>query len=334
MLHPIAFAETCASTNERNSFYSVTWLMRSWDIYIDIAASSLGQDTEEYLNTMAYHGLLPSHNLTTRNLSCLDHVVLKSPQPAVTLVIQSSVTDHNAVLVAIDSKSKHRAIKIISKLNYDELERHLLDCDFSSILTTKDPNIAADRLVDALSTAITSHTTSTSVARRQKIEKPWITPGLLRSIRNRDSMHKRLRITPDNEILKITYLRYRNYCNKLLKKIKGSYDTQLIRDAGTNSKQLWKAIKEISNTPKSQNGNQALLACQATAKESVDCVNLHFSNVGKQLAEAVLNQNSHNARLSRLGIVSLTRFHLKSKVTQYLQNLSYLETEDLMVPIK
>ncbi|KAL4703638.1 hypothetical protein ACJJTC_010755 [Scirpophaga incertulas] len=218
---------------------------------------------------------------------------------AVTLVIQSSVTDHNAVLVAIDSKSKHRAIKIISKLNYDELERHLLDCDFSSILTTKDPNIAADRLVDALGKAITSHTTSTSVARRQKIEKPWITPGLLRSIRDRDSMHKRLRITPDNEILKITYLRYRNYCNKLLKKIKGSYDTQLIRDAGTNSKQLWKAIKEISNTPKSQNGNQALLACQATPKESVHCVNLHFSNVGKQLAEAVLNQNSHNAHLSK-----------------------------------
>lgn len=43
------------------------------DININIRSLEPDSDIEEYLNTLAFHGLLPTHTLPTRNLSCLDH---------------------------------------------------------------------------------------------------------------------------------------------------------------------------------------------------------------------------------------------------------------------
>lgn len=40
-------------------------------------------------------------------------------------------------------------------------------------------------------------------------------------------MQKTLRRDPSNEILKITFNRYRNYCNNLLKKLKRKYQKEL-----------------------------------------------------------------------------------------------------------
>lgn len=50
--------------------------------------------------------------------------------------------------------------------------------------------------------------------------KPWISPGLMRCIENRHSIHRQLSLHPNNETLKVTCKRYRNYCNSLLKKLK------------------------------------------------------------------------------------------------------------------
>ncbi|KAL0829984.1 hypothetical protein ABMA28_003447 [Loxostege sticticalis] len=50
--------------------------------------------------------------------------------------------------------------------------------------------------------AMALHSNSHTLSRRRRILKPWITPGLLRCIRNRDGMHKKLKRDPNNNILR------------------------------------------------------------------------------------------------------------------------------------
>ena len=54
-------------------------------------------NTSNYLEALVYHGVLPAYELPTRGENCIDHVMLKSTCNSISLVLDSTVTDHNAV---------------------------------------------------------------------------------------------------------------------------------------------------------------------------------------------------------------------------------------------
>lgn len=76
------------------------------DINIPINSSKLDLSGERYLTIAASHGLLPAHTEVTRAISssCLDHVFLRTHLPAMTLVPQSTLTDHFPVLTQLGSR--------------------------------------------------------------------------------------------------------------------------------------------------------------------------------------------------------------------------------------
>lgn len=53
---------------------------------------------------MSFHGLLLAINTPTRERNCLDHVVLKTKLPAMTFYLQTTLTDHTAVLFRLKQK--------------------------------------------------------------------------------------------------------------------------------------------------------------------------------------------------------------------------------------
>ncbi|XP_026326060.1 uncharacterized protein LOC113234789 [Hyposmocoma kahamanoa] len=123
--------------------------------------------------------------------------------------------------------------------------------------------------------------------RSKFIIKPWITLGLLRCIRNRDLMHSKQRLLPNNETLKVTYKRYRNFCNKLLKKLKQQYERDQLNMVKNNSKKLWTTIKLVTNLNKQKECPHELLASGNSPISSTDVTNHFFASVGKHLAESI-----------------------------------------------
>lgn len=257
---------------------------------LDIDDQGLDTHSENYLNSMAFNGLLPAHTLPTRGPACLDHAFLRTVHRAKTIVVNSLVTDHDAVLVSIGTKLDKPPPQIINKINYKLLTITMEKIDFTSVHNSSDPNVATDLLIKILQSAIAANTVSFVPSRRKKTLKPWITQGLLRSIRNRDQMHKRLKLNPNNEILKTTFKRYRNFCNSLIKKVKSNYDRELLRSAGNNNKKLWTAIRDVTNMSKNRSNAHDLLRCKPTAEQSLNHVNSFFANVGKSLAEQILKE--------------------------------------------
>lgn len=270
------------------------------DININILPQNIDACANEYLDLIAFHGLLPAHTLPTREgKSCIDHVILKSKNMATTLVLNTTLTDHQAVLLVLQTKPDKICINShITKINYEGLGAELAKIDFDKVYGMNDVNCAMNYFVSSIQRAISMNSSPVKLSRRKKLVKPWLTPGLLRCLRNRDNMHKKLKQDPNNEILKTTYKRYRNYCNKILKNVKIAYEKDEINKAGKNTKQLWKAIKRATNSHKNLNPSIELLQPDLT-NESLNDVNEYFATIGEKLASkfnSVLENNDETAK--------------------------------------
>lgn len=256
------------------------------DLNIDIACFPCSNQTSDYLDLIASHGMLPAHTLPTRETACLDHVMLKTNLSAVTIVLQSSVTDHDPVLLCLRLKNlvKPRSLTA-SKTNFRTLDHAMNTTDFQPTYQLTDANEATDRLITTLIRLLNNHTFIVKLPSNQRLIKPWMTTGILRCIRNRDAMHYKLKQTPNNSVLSITYKRYRNYCSKILKKLKRDYDRTELSEAANDSKKIWKIIKRVTHTEKQNTPNTDLLAHSTSPQLSVDRVNEFFANVGRNLAQ-------------------------------------------------
>lgn len=258
------------------------------DININIA--DLNQNTANYLDILTYAGMVPSYFTATRGNSCLDHTVLKTRLPTLTFLLQSSVSDHEAILLCTKIKNitdLKRNITFNTKVNMKTLIRDSAFMNFTAVYEAKNVDCATNIFINYTQKLILSNSIKYRLPRNKITIKPWITSGLLRCIRNRDKMHMKLKKEPDNDILKITYRRYRNFCNDIIKKCKRHYENEELREAGSNTKKLWHSIKNITNLNKRLEPPLQLLSTATSQQESIDYINKFFVGVGANLANKI-----------------------------------------------
>lgn len=254
------------------------------DINLDIASTS--NQISDYLDLVASHGLLPAHSLPTRERACLDHIMLKTNFSALTLVLHAAVTDHNPVILCLkQNRFANSRSRSILKTNYESLDSEMQTTNFQPVYDHTDANEATKSFVTTVARLINTHTSIIAIPSKKRLIKPWMTVGMLRCMRNKDAMHKKLNQSPNNVILAITYKRYRNFCTKILRKLKRDFDRKELSEASKDNKKLWKVIKRVTNTEKSNTSNSDLLDSSTSPQASVDKVNKLFANIAKELAE-------------------------------------------------
>lgn len=267
------------------------------DININII-NKLNENSYEYNNRYNYllmlstHGLLPGHCLPTRGDNCLDHFILKlsknkySPYVA---VINSSITDHATIFLKLSLLSNiRRCPKTKTYTDFNMALSILIEKNLPSLLNCEDPNLLIKLLISKITDSLKESSYVKHISNKNRTIKPWMTPGILRCIRNRNNMQKKVKSNPDNEILLITYKRYRTHCNNLIKKVKRRYDRDQLLSSTKNIKKLWHKIKTIAPLKASKTNNDGLLSIKPTPIDSVNFVNSYFANIGKQLAENIL----------------------------------------------
>lgn len=294
------------------------------DINIDIGKDNIDTRSDEYLDLLATHGLLPSHTLPTRDDKCLDHSFVKSNNKVITVVCDSSVTDHRALHLCIslskDYEFKKARNRTISKIDYERLSTRLQNMDWSNFFLTKDPNEATDIFIKTIKDLINKCTYSINIPNRKLNLQPWITPGLLRCMRFRDILHRRHKKTPDNKDLEITYKRYRNYCNRILHSLKNKYDSSELLENNKNIKKTWNVIKRVCNLNKSGSNNiESLLHLKSNSEESIKFINDYFATIGSKLAD-------QSFKLTNISQEKLTQNFKTNNTT--LNSLVFLEADE------
>lgn len=271
------------------------------DININIMPRNNDRNSDNYLTLTATHGLLPAHLLPTRSGNCLDHVLLKTKNRALVIVVQTYITDHLPVILSMKLKRSTIRNNSISKFKYDFLaiKQTIENTDFGPVMYEMNPNSAAKIFINILQEVIAANTLCIRLQNKIRVIKPWMTQGLVRCIRNRDRMHHSLKRNPENSILQTTYKRYRNYLNKLLKKLKRAYDKNELQKAKNNPKATWKAIKAITNSSSQRLSPNELLKLTNDPKSSANQVNTFFTDIGRQLASQVspLPRSDNNVKI-------------------------------------
>lgn len=283
------------------------------DINIDIASGCRTSHSLDYLDLLSHHGLFPGHVIPTHGHTCYDHMNLKTTMLAKVLVLETTLTDHFAVLLAISrNSSKNKNLSLVTKTDEEQLQTDLTNIDFGPIYNTDDPNLATSLFIDPIISAIKNNTKLISLSRRRRPLKAWITPGLLRCMRHRDRLYKLSKKEPSNEVLLISYKRYRNFCTNILRQAKQSYERAEFSKAGKNSKQLWNVIQSVTNLAKSKSSANDLLDPNRSHSQTINEVNSYFIRIGRQLAD-----NVHPGPTS----------NLSSNVVSHLNSFAVIETD-------
>ncbi|CAK1602723.1 unnamed protein product [Parnassius mnemosyne] len=277
------------------SLASVRSVVLIGDININISPNNNELNNSKYLDLMAHHGFLAAHVLPTRNESCIDHVMLRSNRYTATYILDSFITDHAPIVFHLDCKIIRYPSKTTTlKIDYPPLLKQLSDTDFSFLYNIMDANDAATALTNIITDAIISHSIKINIPHRKRCIKPWLTPGLVRCIRHRDKLHKKAKRDKNNAILQITYTRYRNFCNNLLKKIKTAYEKTEFCKNKRNPKGTWNTINKITNFKQYSPPPCELLNLTQDPHKSLNIVNNYFAEIGSTYANAILKKQQNN----------------------------------------
>lgn len=295
------------------------------DINIDIMDNNKDVNSSTYLNMLASHSLLPAHIFPTHGRTCLDHVILKCSYRAFCYVAETSVTDHDTLILKLERSTITDNYSSREKIDYPSLDDAMKNLNLNLLYEMTDPNEATEFLLTTLDTVMKANTKITTIPNRKRIKRPWMTPGLLRCVKHRDKLHLKSRKNPSNEILTITYRRYRNFCNQLLKNIKNTYESnRLLKAAKTNTKVLWDTIKQLTYTNHTTSSAHELVST-VDPLASVNNINKYFVSIGKDIAEKAYSNSSYKkapikSTLSSFVMLPTDEFEVQSLILQLKKN--------------
>ena len=167
---------------------------------------------------------------------------------------------------------------LVYELTHNSVTRESLDDSFS-------------KLVQTLSKVIEKHAPLQKASRKQKriMQKPWLTKGLLTSIKNKQKLHKNF-YTNGNNFEKSFYKQYANKLKRVINFSKKLSYNETISKHKDNPKELWKFInsllpsKNCSTFPSTLNTDNSTLN---TPNEITHYFNEYFTQIGQSIAESV-----------------------------------------------
>lgn len=306
------------------------------DMNIDILNqenNALKHNYLEILTDNEYTTCIRKYTRVTENSqSCIDHIFTK-PMPYVqkSIIMHISVTDHYATILLIeDQKTTTRrkkqsiapATKQSTHINYLTLNTLLTKEEWNQTLKSQDSNAAASTFINTIQNYITQATeTNPSIPAKRKKLKPWITVGLVNSIRNREKLRTKLTKQPYN-----TALRNCQLLKTLINSTKNEYYKQKL--INKDSRDTWKIINEITNSTRNKKEiteimiNNNIITVEENAKEIAQEFNNYYTSISEKLANNIRQTNTNPKQIiydicpKELEFLEVTEEQIENKINE------------------
>lgn len=332
------------------------------DFNIDLLCVNLRQKFSDYLDVMLSQGLtmqlcLPTR-FSTHRATLIDHIFTKLPPSHPTSqsgIILSHISDHLPSFVCI-TKQSHRSrhpkfieVQVRNEKAQQAFCNEINSIDFSNIIDSDpncDPSINYKTLSDRIDLVRTKHMPYKKVRFKKYQHKisPWVTNGILKSIRYKDKLYKCLKLTSPNDpqyhSQKINFQTYSRILRKSISGAKRQYYHSQLSLHKEDSRKTWEVIRSILNTKQTKRDFPSffLINNQQVSNEQTiaNNFNLFFSNVGRLLASKIntsslpnystylSNPVPHTFNLTGLSTDEFTKIvnGFKSKTSMGVDNLS------------
>ena len=275
------------------------------DFNIDLMKSNRFSQT--FINLLNTYALSPFINKSTRISSAsstlIDNVFSNTVNRHVASgIIYSDLSDHLPIFLIVkgpERQKNYHESPVFRKMTQENIQK--LQCDiekesWENILSCHDVNEAyrlfLEKILYYLDKNIPKENSNNN---SKKPRNPWITPGILRSIKKRNKLYK---ISLENPSQKNS-TKYKQYRNKLTSTIRASknlYFSRRFENSRGNMSATWKNINDVLGKSKHMNlnckynnGNRVY----DNPKDIVNGFNDYFANVGKEQASKIPNSNKH-----------------------------------------
>ena len=291
------------------------------DFNLDLLKIDSRSTYSKYLELMYCFSLKPTVTLPTRlsrrNATLIDHIFCKSSSSNISGgIIISNISDHLMPFLCLDiTKEYSTPPKTIA---FQPSDAHSINAFLSAIdeidFTEHIPqnidanaNHSFDIFKKLIDDCINKHIPYRTVKFKRYKHKirPWITAGILISIKKRDKMYKHLKdINPNSvgyDTCKRNLQTYNTIIKKLLRNAKFSYYNTMFLKYKNDSRKSWKLINTLigNSTSKDRITNIFTVNGVDVSNESVIAENFNsfFSEIGKRQADSIPTfPNNHFAR--------------------------------------
>lgn len=205
----------------------------------------------------------------------------------------TDISDHYPIVLSLNLASKPPLkrckikISVLNERTLQQLRDNLESKVWTSVYETRDPETAYDSLIHKFTIPVKT------VICRNDDHHPWLTKGILNSIKRKNKLYKLYRKNPNDEN-KSKYFKFRNKLTHIMRKSKQIYYTEHINAAQGDSKRTWAVLNKVLNRgqksavlPECSNDNSRLLA---------DSFNDYFVSLGEDLAQKIRPPNGSSFR--------------------------------------
>ena len=281
----------------------------------------------EYNNTRKYADNLLSCSVkcvidqptrvTAHSKTLLDHIYVNSRQQNVSGGIAvSDISDHFPTFAVIEIKAgqKKQTDQIFTRdLKNFNVEAFLqeLNSNFTDLQITDGASMHQqfDKFVNDFTEIVNTHAPLKRATRREKrlISKPWLTKGLLKSIKSKNKIFSRLHKTYDRH-LEAEFKTYRNTLNRAIKCAKQNYYKNYIELNKNSFDKIWKIIDEMVNvknkckkTPTKLVITEEIILTEPKAISNA--MNDSFVSIGRKMTDAI--PDVHSSVLTPPPVISM-----------------------------
>ena len=276
------------------------------DFNLNIINSNQHEGTNQFLDLLYSHSFAPLIDRPTRitdhTSTLIDNIFCNAePLTHLTGLLYTDISDHLPIFIF--NRSENSTVQRTISFPRRRINNNTI-ASFKDQLT----NITWDDLFECHSTedsyriflnkfknAYDLHFPIIQLKHNnKKPTKPWITPGIKISIRQKNKLYKAYHIAPFL-YNKIKYKRYKNVLNNIIKLSKRHYFNLKLEENKSNMKETWRILKEVIGVPNKSSISSTFLINGETVTDTnkiVNCFNDFFVNIGKELASKLPRSNT------------------------------------------
>ena len=181
-----------------------------------------------------------------------------------------------------------------SKFSQEDFLLDYFDIEWNTIFErfNFDPNQCFNIFNDKIKVLLERHVPTVKLTKRQLQTKlkPWITPGILKSISKRDFHHRKfIKATkPDDKARHLAQFKaYRNLIVTLCRRSKKNHFTRYFLHNSNNMQKIWSGIRDIINSKSSKSSVPISLSIGESISSNPEKVANHFNDFFTSVADSL-----------------------------------------------
>ena len=259
--------------------------------------SKTGEFVDNIFSNMLYPRITRPTRITAHTATLIDNILSNNFDCRVLNgLFFSDISDHLPVFSITfenyNNKTKNETITFRdrSPKNIEKFKESLANISWSTIEESSDPAYAYTTFLATYTSIYNKCFPKKTSKKNYKVYKPWISKGLMKSIKRKNKLYKQF-LQSRNPVIESKYKTYKNKLPHSIRIAKRIYFDKRLTDNKSNMKETWKILNSIINkkTSKARLNTTFNLNGRETSDplEIADKFCDYFGNLGPSLARKI-----------------------------------------------